>query len=62
MTVLTAKTRNSLPNSDFAVAGRRYPVEDKSHARAALAYINKGGLSSEQKMTVIRRAHAMLSK
>lgn len=39
----------------------RYPMPDRNHARLALAMINKGGLSSEQKMKVIRRAHAMLS-
>jgi len=47
------------------VAGGKYPIPpgDKNHARAALALINKAkpALTSEQKMAVIRRAHAVLS-
>ena len=34
---LTAKTRNALPDSDFAGPDHTYPDEDKGHARAALA-------------------------
>jgi hypothetical protein len=35
---LTTKRRNDLPNSDFALPGeRRYPIENASHARNALA-------------------------
>lgn len=37
MAKLTAKTRNALPDSDFAVSGRRFPVEDRNHAVNALA-------------------------
>lgn len=37
MAKLTAKSRNALPARDFAVAGGRYPIEDASHARNALA-------------------------
>lgn len=39
----------------------RYPIPDKSHARAALARLNQGNLSHEQKMTVIKKAHSMLA-
>lgn len=39
----------------------RYPIPDKGHARAALARINQGGLSREQKLKIIAKAHAMLS-
>lgn len=35
---LTTKRRNDLPNSAFALPGeRRYPIQDESHARNALA-------------------------
>lgn len=34
---LHAKERNALPESDFALSGRRYPIEDKNHARDAEA-------------------------
>ncbi len=37
MAKLTAKGRNALPAKDFAGPNRSFPVEDKSHARNALA-------------------------
>ena len=37
MGVLTSEERNKLPESDFAVRGRRYPIHDEAHARDALA-------------------------
>lgn len=37
MAKLTAKTRNKIPGKDFAGPDRSYPIEDKSHARNALA-------------------------
>jgi hypothetical protein len=33
---LTSKQRNALPDSDFALPGREYPLENKEHARKAL--------------------------
>ena len=57
MAVLDEKQRKA----SATIGKDRYPIPDKSHARAALMEINKGGLSSEQKMKVIRKAHAMLA-
>lgn len=37
MAKLGSKERNSLPGSDFALPGRKYPIEDKGHAKAALS-------------------------
>jgi len=37
MAKLTAKTRNAIPSKEFAGPDRSYPIEDKSHARNALA-------------------------
>lgn len=37
MAKLTAKTRKKIPTKSFALPGRRYPIEDKNHARAALS-------------------------
>ena len=37
MAKLTSKERNSLPASDFAGPDRSFPVNDKNHARNALA-------------------------
>jgi hypothetical protein len=37
MAKLTAKARKKIPTSQFAGPDRSYPVEDKAHARNALA-------------------------
>jgi len=39
MAKLTAKRRNALPASDFAGPDRSFPVQDRSHARNALARV-----------------------
>lgn len=49
---LTTKARNALPTKDFAVPGERaYPINDKSHARNALARVSQFG-SPEEKAKV----------
>jgi hypothetical protein len=53
---LTAKSRNALPASDFALPGRRYPVEDASHARNALSRVSQNGTAAE-KAAVRRKVH-----
>lgn len=45
---LTAKARKALPKSAFALPGGRYPVEDASHARNALARVSQFGTPSEK--------------
>ncbi len=66
MAKLTAKKRNSLPNSAFAGPGRSYPVNDASHARNAKAraseMYHKGTLSSSQKQKIDNRADAVLER
>lgn len=57
MAKLTAATRNALPSSDFALPGRRYPIEDKSHAQNALARVSQYG-SPEERATVRRKVAA----
>jgi hypothetical protein len=66
MAKLTTAARNKLPASDFALPGRRYPIEDKAHARdakarASQAY-NAGHLSAAEKAQVDRKADAALHK
>jgi hypothetical protein len=66
MAKLTTAARNKLPASDFALPGRRYPVEDKAHARdaksrASQAY-NAGQLSAAEKAKVDSKADATLRK
>lgn len=51
---LTAATRNALPSEDFALPGRRYPIENASHGRNALARVSQHGTSEEK--TKVRAA------
>ena len=43
MAKLTTAGRNKIASKNFAGPGRSYPVEDKSHARAALSMVSKYG-------------------
>lgn len=50
MAKLTSKERKALPSSDFVEKGaRKYPIEDVSHARNALARVSQHGSSSEKR-------------
>jgi hypothetical protein len=48
LSVLTAKRRNKLPSSAFALPGRRYPIHDIGHARNALSRVAQHGTPEEQ--------------
>jgi hypothetical protein len=48
---LTSSLRNKRTDASFALPGRRYPIEDQSHARNALARVAQHG-SSEEKAKV----------
>jgi hypothetical protein len=54
MAKLTAKTRKAIPSSEFALPDRRYPIEDESHARDALARVEANGTPHE---IAVVRAH-----
>jgi hypothetical protein len=54
---LSAADRRALPGKDFALPGRRYPVEDKGHARAALSRVAANG-SPVEKAAVRRKVAA----
>lgn len=56
MAVLNEKQRKA----SATIGKDRYPIPDPAHARAALARINQGNLSSEQKSKVRAKAHRML--
>lgn len=45
---LTAKARNAIPSKNFALPGRRYPIENASHARNALARVSQHGTPEEK--------------
>jgi len=48
MAKLTSKARNALPTKAFALPGRRYPIENPSHAANALARVSQYGTPSEK--------------
>ena len=49
MAKLTAKKRNALKTSSFAIPeDRGYPIEDESHARNALSRVSQHGSESEK--------------
>ena len=60
MAKLTKNARAKIPTSKFAGPGRSFPVEDKSHARAALMLINKAPASARP--TIRARAKNVLGK
>lgn len=47
MARLTAAARNALPDSAFALPGRRYPIHTENHAKDALARISQNGSPAE---------------
>ena len=57
MAKLTKATRANIPTSSFALPGRRYPIENPSHARNALSRVSQFG-SPTEKATVRREVHA----
>lgn len=56
MAKLTTEQRDRIADKDFALPGRRYPIEDKSHARNALARVAQHG-SADEKAAVRRKVH-----
>jgi hypothetical protein len=48
MAKLTTATRKKIPAGKFALPGRRYPVEDKAHARNALSRVAQDGTPAEK--------------
>ena len=43
MSKLTASRRKKIPTKDFAGPDRSYPINDKNHARNALARVSQHG-------------------
>ncbi len=57
MAKLTSGARKAIPSSSFALPGRRYPIEDRSHAANAKARVSQFGTPAE-KATVDRAVAA----
>jgi predicted kinase len=55
-----------MPQSEFALPGGRYPVEDKNHARNALArasqQLHKGNLTIAEAEKIRRKAKRKLGE
>ena len=58
MAKLTTATRKKIPTGKFALPGRRYPIEDKAHARNALSRVSQDGTAAE-KATVRRKVRRL---
>lgn len=54
MAKLTSASRNKLPGDSFALPGRKYPIEDKSHAANARARASQFA-SPAEKETIFRK-------
>ena len=49
MAKLTSSERNGMPLGQFAIPGKRaYPINDKSHARNALARVAQHGTPAQK--------------
>lgn len=48
MAILTADERKKLPDTAFALPGRRYPIHNEAHARNALARAATNATPAEQ--------------
>ena len=57
MAKLTAAARKRIPQGKYALPGKRYPIEDKAHARDALSRVSANG-SPAEKAEVRARVHA----
>jgi len=67
MAKLDAKERRKIPKGEFGLPGeRKYPMEDKNHAKNAKAraseMANKGKLSQASKATIDAKADKVLGK
>lgn len=63
MATLSTDQRKEMPKSEFGVPSqRRFPINDKNHARAALSMIGRAkNLTASEKVNIIRLAHAKLA-
>jgi hypothetical protein len=54
---LTSNARKHISSGNFALPGRRYPINDAAHARNALSRISQFG-SPEEKAKVRSKIHS----
>ncbi len=56
---LTAAARRRLPESDFGLPGRKYPMPDRRHAALALALARLHHVPPEELAGIRRKAHRL---
>jgi hypothetical protein len=61
MSKLTYQQRKRMPQSQFALPGGRYPVNDLAHARNALSRVSQFGTAAE-KSAVRAKVHRKFPK
>ncbi len=66
MSKLTSKTRERLPDSEFAGPGRSYPIPDKAHAADAKARasqaVKAGRMSRAEEAKIDAKADKVIEK
>lgn len=66
MAKLSSKTRAGMKDSEFALPGHRFPIEDRSHQEAALRdaphALHAGTISKAEEELIERKARARLDK
>lgn len=66
MGVLTAAIRKKMPNKDFALSGKRFPMGDATHQRLAIGGAtraeNAGNISASTADRIKAEARAKLGK
>jgi hypothetical protein len=53
---LTTERRDEIPGGEFALPGRRYPIHDENHARAALSMAHYASPAEQE--VIKRKVHA----
>ena len=46
---LTARGRKQIKTKNFALAGRKFPIHDRAHAKAALSMVGAHGTAEEKR-------------
>jgi uncharacterized protein (UPF0303 family) len=66
MVDLTAAKRHKMPSSEFALAGERFPINDKNHARLAISgaprSMHAGNISASTAASIKAKARKKLAK
>lgn len=64
MAKLKAATRKAMSNSEFALPGKRFPIEDKTHARMAISGATRaeraGNITPSQEASIKAKARSKL--